>query len=186
MFNRLMLVGLLGILIQDTLLVTKVAERGIKVKRDLSPALEEANQAIRGLNYIRDISTAAQDGDWYATTKGEMLEYTTPSKEIAVRWKEAVQLCIEKRAKIWDKNPQQGLGFDQLKHGEEYWIASDDGAMAKYTTTDIPELVYDKICTTVKVENPVEDEEPQIVVKTVVENDADWGCTDDNTLLGYA
>ena len=41
--------------------------------------------------------------------------------------------------------------------------------MAKYTTTDIPELVYDKICTKVKVENPAEaNEEPKIEVRTIV------------------
>ena len=65
-----MLVGLLIILIQDTVLEKKVT----KVKRDLSPALEGAKQALRGLNYSGDISTAVQDDKWYATTKGEMLE----------------------------------------------------------------------------------------------------------------
>ena len=82
--------------------------------------MEEIIQAIKGLNYIENISRAAQDGEWYATTQGEMLEYTTPSKETPVKWRDAVQLCIQKRAKIWDEHPQQGLGFDQIKHGEEY------------------------------------------------------------------
>ena len=79
------------------------------VKRDLSPALEGAKQALRGLNYSGDISTAVQDSEWYATTKGEMLEYTTPSKEVPVQWDTAVKLCTNKQARIWDQNPQPGL-----------------------------------------------------------------------------
>ena len=53
--------------------------------------------------------------------------------------------------------------------------------MAKYTTTDTPELVYDRVCTTVKVEEPVVGQEQQIEVKTVAETDPNEGCTDLNT-----
>ena len=57
--------------------------------------------------------------------------------------------------------------------------------MAKYTTTDIPELVYDKICTKVKVENPAEaNEEPKIEVKTVIAGGGNQGC-DTDEFLGY-
>ena len=99
MFNRLMLAGLIGILIQDTLLATRVTKRGFKVRRDLSPTLEEIIEVITNLNYIGNISKQAQEGEWYATTQGEMLQYTTPSRETQVKWREAVQLCIEKKAK---------------------------------------------------------------------------------------
>ena len=46
MFTRLMLVGLLSTLIENTMLKEKVTI----VKIDLSPALETARQALRGLN----------------------------------------------------------------------------------------------------------------------------------------
>ena len=139
MFTRLMLVGLLSTLIQNTVLEEKVTI----VKRDLSPALEGAKQALRGLNYTGDVSTTVQDSEWYATTKGKMLEYTTPSKEVPVKWDTAVKSCRDKQARIWDQNPQLGLGFEHIKYGQEYWIASDNGVMAEYTTTDTPEIVYD-------------------------------------------
>ena len=98
--------------IQNTVLEEKVTI----VKRYLSPALETAKQALRGLNYSGDISTAVQDGEWYATPKGEMLEYTIPSKEDPVKWGTAVKSCTDKQARIWDQNPQLGLGFDHIRH----------------------------------------------------------------------
>ena len=44
--------------------------------------------------------------------------------------------------------------------------------MAEYTTTDIPEIVHDRVCTTVKVEEPdVGQHEKKIEVKTIAEVD---------------
>ena len=75
------------------------------------------------------------------------MQYTTPSRDVPVKLRKAVQLCIDKYVKIWDQHPQQGLGFDEIRFREEYWIASDDASMGRFTTSDVPELVYDKICT---------------------------------------
>ena len=72
------------------------------------------------------------------------------------------------RSKIWDQNPQQGLGFDHIKYEEDFWIAPTDGYMTKYTAdTKTPRTVFDKICTQVRVKEKTDTEEQKVEVKTV-------------------
>ena len=76
--------------------------------------------AIEGLQYNGDISNAPQGRDWYASTQGEVLQYTTPSRNTPLQYKDAVALCTSKDARIWDQKPQQGLGFHHIKYKQDY------------------------------------------------------------------
>ena len=54
--------------------------------------------------------------------------------------------------------------------------------MAEFTTTDTQEIVHDRVCTTVKVEEPGTDQQDKkIEVKIIAEVDPNEGCTDQDT-----
>ena len=173
------LLVMMGSTAQDTRL-TKVTYDRVKVKRDTGPDMEEVIQGLSNLAYTGNISIEAQEGKWYATTKGEMMQYATPSRDKPVKLIEAVKLCKDKDANLWDKKPQRGTGFSNIRHNKNYWISDNDGSMAKYTAADnIPKAVYDDICTQVQVKTPARvNEKPKIEVRTVFDTtpEADQGC----------
>ena len=124
MFKRLIVTGLLTLVIQDTLLVKRTLRsvnwRGFRSKRDLNSEWEKTIAAIEGLRYDGNISSEPQEGELYASTRGEVLQYTTPSENIPLQYKEAIALCTTRNARIWDQDPQLGLGFDNIKFGQNY------------------------------------------------------------------
>ena len=115
------------------------------------------------------------------------MQYATPKRNEPVKLKEAVQLCTTADSKLWDEKPQFASGFSNIKPNENYWISDINGAMAQYTVAGtIPELVYDDICTQVKVTSTIEDDQPKIEVETVFDTgkNASQGCsTEDFTGL---
>ena len=78
MFHVLLV--LMGSTAQDTRLA-KVTYEGIKVKRDTGSDMEGVIQNLSNLIYTGDISAEAQEGQWYATTKGEMMQYAMPNRD---------------------------------------------------------------------------------------------------------
>ena len=72
------------------------------------------------LNYTGEISEEVQDGVWFTTTKGRVLQYTMPDNETPVTLQEAISKCQNLKARIWDVNPLQGLAFHHIKQDVFY------------------------------------------------------------------
>ena len=143
---------------------------------DLDPDMEEMALTLEGLVYKGEIKLEKQEEEWLPTIEGRMQQYATPSKHIERTLKEAVRICQGLGGRLWDKDPQQALGFGEIEYGESYWILSDDGSMAEYTTEDIPESIFDTYCTTVSIE----ESNRKIEVETVTPlNVTKKGCSDD-------
>ena len=86
-------------MVTTTILIEGVKPQKIRGKReDQGPKLQEVIKALENLNYVGIISSEAQGDTWYATTKGELLEYATPNKNIPVKLEEAVTKCRELKA----------------------------------------------------------------------------------------
>ena len=150
----------------------------VKVKRDTTE-IEEVIQNLNSLNYIGQIKPTAQAGGWFPTTTGEMMQYNAPNRSEPVKLEEAVRVCTEMNSKLWDEKPQLALGFSNIKPNANYWISDDNGAMAQYTKAK-PEVVYDNICTQVKIITPREDYQPKVEVTTVLDKtDASLRCSTD-------
>ena len=154
----------------------------VKVRRqsETDPDMAEVVRALRGMTYVGEINPSAQDEIWLPTTQGVMQQYTTPSKSMPVKQDAAVKLCREQGGRLWDRDPQQATGFSEIEFGQPYWILSDDGSMAEYTTnTDIPEIVFDSICTHISITAPEEETDQKIEVKTVFNTTegSGQGCT---------
>ena len=78
-------------MVTTTILIKGVKPQKIRGKReDQGPKLQEVIEALENLNYVGIISSEAQGDTWYATTKGELLEYATPDKNTPVSLAEAV------------------------------------------------------------------------------------------------
>ena len=158
MFNLLLV--LMGSIAQDTRLTEKTHK--VKVKRDNREGeIEEVIQNLNSLNYNGQIESTAQAGEWFPTTTGEMMQYNTPKRSEPVKLEEAVKLCTKMNSKLWDEKPQLALGFSNIEPNVNYWISDDNGAMAQYTK-DTPEVVYDDICTQVKITTPTENNQKKI------------------------
>jgi hypothetical protein len=156
----------------------------VKVRRqtETDPDMAEVARTLSEMTYTGEIQTSAQDGVWLPTTQGVMQQYTTPSKAIAVKLEEAVKLCREQGGRLWDRDPQQATGFSEIEFGQPYWILSDNGSMAEYTSNpEIPEIVYDNICTQIYIAEPEEGTDQKIEVRTVFDTTAGsgQGCTKD-------
>ena len=154
----------------------------VKVRRqtETDPDMAEVARTLSEMTYAGEIQTSAQDGIWLPTTQGVMQQYTTPSKSISVKLDEAVKLCREQGGRLWDRDPQQATGFSEIEFGQPYWILSEDGSMAEYTTnTQIPETVYDSICTQIYIAEPEEGTDQKIEVRTVFDTTegSGQGCT---------
>ena len=154
----------------------------VKVRRQTETDLDMAEvvRTLREMTYVGEINPSAQDEIWLPTTQGVMQQYTTPSKAVAVTLDEAVKLCRDQGGRLWDKDPQQATGFSEIVFGQPYWILSDDGSMAEYTTkSEIPEIVYDSICTQINIAEPEEGTDQKIEVKTVFDTTegSGQGCT---------
>ena len=154
----------------------------VKVRRqsEPDPDMEEVVRALRGMTYVGEINLSAQDEIWLPTTQGVMQQYTTPSKAAAVPLEEAVKLCRDQGGRLWDRDPQQATGFSEIVFGQPYWILSDDGSMAEYTTkSEIPEIVYDSICTQINIAAPEEGADQKIEVTPVfdITEGSGQGCT---------
>ena len=154
----------------------------VKVRRqtETDPDMAEVARTLSEMAYAGEIQTSAQDGIWLPTTQGVMQQYTTPSKSISVKLDEAVKLCREQGGRLWDRDPQQATGFSEIEFGQPYWILSEDGSMAEYTTnTETPESVYDSICTQIYIAEPEEGTDQKIEVRTVFDTTAGsgQGCT---------
>ena len=150
----------------------------VKVRRQTETDLDMAEVArtLSEMTYAGEIQTSAQDGIWLPTTQGVMQQYTTPSKSTSVKLEEAVKLCRERGGRLWDRDPQQATGFSNIEFGQPYWILSDDGSMAEYTTNpEIPEIVYDNICTQIYIAEPEEGTDQKIEVRTVFDTTAGSG-----------
>ena len=144
---------------------------------DPDPDMGRMALTLEGLVYEGEIKLEKQEGEWLPTTQGRMQQYATPSRSTEKTLKEAVTICQALGGRLWDKDPQHALGFDEIEFGESYWILSEDGSMAEYTTTDTPESIYDTYCTTVSI---VESNK-KIEVETVDPIDmSKKGCIDDN------
>ena len=176
-----LLLVLMGSIAQDTRLTEKTHKViKVKLKRDTSVKWERIIQNLNNLNYGGEIDTGAQDGEWFATTKGEMLQYSTPKRNEPVKLEEAVKLCTTADSKLWDEKPQLASGLSNIRPNENYWISDINGAMAQYTEAETtPEVVYDDICQQVKVTPTGEDDQPlKIVVETIIDTatNTSQGC----------
>ena len=144
---------------------------------DPDPDMGRMALTLEGLVYEGEIKPEKQEGEWLPTTQGRMQQYATPNRFTEKTLKEAVTICQALGGRLWDKDPQHALGFDGIEFGESYWILSEDGSMAEYTTTDTPESIYDTYCTTVSIE----ESNKKIEVETVDPIDmSKKGCIDDN------
>ena len=154
----------------------------VKVRRqtETDPDMAEVARTLSEMTYAGEIQTTAQDGIWLTTTQGTLQQYTTPSKSTSVTLEEAVKLCKDLGGRLWDKDPQQATGFSEIEFGHPYWILSEDGSMAEYTTnSDVPEVAYDSICTQISVAEPEEGTDQKIEVRTVFDTTvgSGQGCT---------
>ena len=148
----------------------------VKVKRDTTK-IEEVIQNLNSLTYSGQIELTAQEGGWFPTTTGEMMQYNTPRRSEPVELSEAVTICTEMDSKLWDENPQLALGFSNIEPNANYWIIDDNGAMAQYTKAE-PEVIYDNICTQVKITTPTENDQQKIEVTTVLDtSNSSLGCS---------
>ena len=176
MFHLLLV--LMGSIAQDSR-VMEGNHKTVKVKRETVEGIEEVIQTFNNWDYGGEINTEAQEGKWFPTNKGDMMQYSMPKKDKPVALKEAVKLCASDNSKLWGEKPQIASGFSNIKQNENYWISDTNGAMAQYTVTDhIPEMVYDDICTQVKVTSTQGYEQPKIEVVTVFDSAANSskGC----------
>ena len=153
----------------------------VKVRRqaEADPDMEEIASTLSEMTYAGEIKPVAQDVMWLPTTQGAMQQYATPSRSTPVNLAEAVRSCKDQGGRLWDRDPQQATGFSEIEFGQPYWILSDDGSMAEYTTnTDTPEIVYDPICTQISVKEE-EGADQRIEVKTVFDTaeGSGQGCT---------
>ena len=148
----------------------------VKVKRDTTK-IEEVIQNLNSLTYSGQIELIAQEGGWFPTTTGEMMQYNTPRRSEPVELSEAVTICTEMDSKLWDENPQLALGFSNIEPNANYWIIDDNGAMTQYTKAE-PEVIYDNICTQVKITTPTENDQQKIEVTTVLDtSNSSLGCS---------
>ena len=154
----------------------------VRVKRqidgsDPDPDMADVATTLKNLEYTGDIRLLEkQDREWLPTSEGPMQQYAIPSKDTEQTLEEAVTTCRDLGGRLWDKDPQDASGFDGIELEKNYWILSEDGSMAQYTTTEVPESIFDETCTYAKVKtdrrievatlNPIDDETP--------------GCIDNN------
>ena len=154
----------------------------VRVKRQINgsdpdPDMADVATTLENLEYKGDIRMLEkQDGEWLPTSEGPMQQYAIPSKDTEQTLEEAVTTCRTLGGRLWDKDPQDASGFDEIELEKNYWILSEDGSMAQYTTTKTPESIFDETCTYAKVKadrrievatlNPIDDETP--------------GCIDNN------
>ena len=154
----------------------------VRVKRQINgsdpdPDMADVATTLENLEYKGDIRMLEkQDGEWLPTSEGPMQQYAIPSKDTEQTLEEAVTTCRTLGGRLWDKDPQDASGFDGIELEKNYWILSEDGSMAQYTTTKTPESIFDETCTYAKVKadrrievatlNPIDDETP--------------GCIDNN------
>ena len=154
----------------------------VRVKRQINgsdpdPDMADVATTLENLEYKGDIRMLEkQDEEWLPTSEGPMQQYAIPSKDTEQTLEEAVTTCRTLGGRLWDKDPQDASGFDGIELEKNYWILSEDGSMAQYTTTKTPESIFDETCTYAKVKadrrievatlNPIDDETP--------------GCIDNN------
>ena len=145
---------------------------------ETDPDMADIALTLENLTYEGEIKPVKQEGVWLPTTQGVMQQYATPSRSTTVTLKAAVTLCRNLGGRLWDKDPQQALGFNDIEFDKLYWILAEDGSMAEYTKTDVPESIYDTLCTHVSIEGVAK----KIEVRTVVdpEDESKQGCIEDN------
>ena len=64
------------------------------------------------------------------------------NQNTAVRLKEALKLCRDRKSRIWDQQPQKGEGFSEIKYGSANWIASNDGSMIAFSSLSYGMVVF--------------------------------------------
>ena len=145
---------------------------------ETDPDMADIALTLENLTYEGEIKPVKQEGEWLPTTQGVMQQYATPSRSTTVTLKAAVTLCRNLGGRLWDKDPQQALGFNDIEFDKLYWILAEDGSMAEYTRTDVPESIYDTLCTHVSIEEVAK----KIEVRTVVDpvDESKQGCIEDN------
>ena len=145
---------------------------------ETDPDMADIALTLENLTYEGEIKPVKQEGEWLPTTQGVMQQYATPSRSTTVTLKAAVTLCRNLGGRLWDKDPQQALGFNDIEFDKLYWILAEDGSMAEYTRTDVPESIYDTLCTHVSIEEVAK----KIEVRTVVDpvDESKQGCMEDN------
>ena len=153
----------------------------VKVRRQGDPDMGQIVSDLTdlGLTYGGDIKHSESDGIWLPTTQGVMQQYTTPQNTTPITLEQAVGVCRDLGGRVWDRDPQQATGFARIKMNQPYWILGDDGSIAEYTVkNEIPEVVYDKMCTQVKVVQPGEEAEKKIEVASYYDLNPDrqQGC----------
>ena len=154
----------------------------VKVKRqidgsDPDPDMEDVATTLINLEYTGDIRLQEkQDGEWLPTSEGPMQQYAIPSKDTEQTLEEAVTTCRELGGRLWDKDPQDASGFDEIELEKNYWILSEDGSMAQYTTAEAPESIFDGTCTYAKVKT---DRRIEVATSPQID-DTTPGCIDNN------
>ena len=145
---------------------------------ETDPDMVDIARTLENLTYEGEIKPVKQEGVWLPTTQGVMQQYATPSRSTTVTLKAAVTLCRNLGGRLWDKDPQHALGFNDIEFDRPYWILSEDGSMAEYTRTDVPESIYDTLCTHVSIEEV----DKKIEVRTVVDpvDESKQGCMEDD------
>ena len=129
----------------------------VRVKRQINgsdpdPDMADVATTLENLEYKGDIRMLEkQDEEWLPTSEGPMQQYAIPSKDTEQTLEEAVTTCRTLGGRLWDKDPQYASGFDEIELEKNYWILSEDGSMAQYTTTKTPESIFDETCTYAKV-----------------------------------
>ena len=129
----------------------------VRVKRQINgsdpdPDMADVATTLENLEYKGDIRMLEkQDEEWLPTSEGPMQQYAIPSKDTEQTLEEAVTTCRNLGGRLWDKDPQYASGFDEIELEKNYWILSEDGSMAQYTTTKTPESIFDETCTYAKV-----------------------------------
>lgn len=158
----------------------------VRVKRQINGSVPDPDMAdvattLTNLEYTGDIRLLEkQDREWLPTSEGPMQQYAIPSKDTEQTLEEAVTTCRELGGRLWDKDPQDASGFDGIELEKNYWILSEDGSMAQYTTTKIPESIFDVTCTYAKVKT-----DKRIEVATLPPiDDRTPGCID-NDIKGF-
>ena len=152
----------------------------MRVKRESDPEPEpnpvmgEIASDLKRMTYVGEIQPIEP---WQLTSQGKIQQYTTPNRTFPVTLATAVKSCRDLGGRVWDQDPQEASSFSNIEYGQDYWILSEDGDMARYTLDDKPEVTYDEICTQVNVKAPVDGRDQEIKVKTVFEEEE--GCPDD-------
>ena len=157
----------------------------VKVRRQGDPDMGQIVSDLTdlGLTYGGDIKHSESDGIWLPTTQGVMQQYTTPQNTTPITLEQAVGVCRDLGGRLWDRDPQQATGFARIKMNQPYWILGDDGSIAEYTVkNEIPEVVYDKMCTQVTVVKPEEEAEKKIEVASYYDLNPErqQGCQQEN------